>query len=309
MKRREKYIVPLLGISIAVNIFLILFIMIKKKSLAQKPPAQTAIKTNAARDTLFDEINPEKGYEINAVFGNLGPQMQKIGVIDYGKFKKAYERSGQRLAPEFDNILNKTVDKKIRITRDNSYFLLNFFWALGLANKSTILDVGDMVRYGGAKDLGNFASTGGWTLAKDDPMKYYSKARLITLAKNQEDMVSRVASQVYRPCCNNSTAFPDCNHGMALLGVFELMAAGGATEDQLYEAGKYFNSFWFPGNYYDLALYFKNKEGTSFKNISGQVLLSKEYSSASGWQSAKQWLTQKGLIQEPPKQSGGGCGV
>ena len=86
------------------------------------------------------------------------------------------------------------------------------------------------------------------------------------------------------------------------------MAANGAIESQMYEAGKYFSAFWFPGNYYDIALYFYNKEGKSFKDIDAKTLLSKDYSSASGWQSVKQWLVGKGLIQQPPRQ-GGGCGV
>lgn len=197
---------------------------------------------------------------------------------------------------------------KIKITRDNSYFLLNFFWAVGLANKSIILDEGDMMKYGGKQGAGNFASTGGWTLSKGDAMNYYSRSALITLTKEQEDRVNLVASNIFRPCCNNSTVFPDCNHGMALLGVLQLMASNDATESQMYEAGKYFNAFWFPGNYYDIALYFKNKEGKSFKDIDAQTLLSKDYSSASGWQSVKQWLVEKGLVQQPPKQ-GGGCGI
>ena len=121
-------------------------------------------------------------------------------------------------------------------------------------------------------------------------------------------MVARVASQVYRPCCNNSTAFPDCNHGMALLGVFQLMAVSGATENQLYEAGKYFNAFWFPGTYYDLAQYFKTKEGLNFSEIDSKLILSADYSSATGSQNIKKWLSEQGLVEEPPK-SGGGCGV
>lgn len=190
--------------------------------------------------------------------------------------------------------------KKIKINQENSYFLLNFFWAVGLANQSKILDEGEMTKYG---QVGNFASTGGWTLGKSDPMNYYSKAKLITLTAEQEKLVDNVSSNIYRPCCNNSTAFPDCNHGMALLGVLELMAANGANENQMYDAAKYFNAFWFPGNYYDIAMYFKNKDGKSFKDIPGQLLLSRDYSSASGWQTVKKWLADKGLVQPPPKQS------
>jgi hypothetical protein len=258
-------------------------------------------------DNLFNQINPEAGYEINASFGDLGPKMLALGMIDLDKFKTTYEKSGQPLTAEQLEILTKGADKKVKITRENSYFLLNFFWAAGLGNKSKILTEGEMVRYG-EDQVGNFASTGGWSLAQGDPMQFYAKGDLISLTSAQEKLVEKVALGIYRPCCNNSTAFPDCNHGMALLAVLQLMASSGATENQMFEAAKYFNAYWFPGNYYDLALYFKNKEGKSFKEVPGQIILGKDYSSASGWQSVKKWLADRGLIQQPPKQ-GGGCGV
>jgi len=259
------------------------------------------------RVNLFDEINPEKGYEINASYGDLGPKMIAAGVIDLEKFKQVYQQNGQPLTQEQEDILTKGSTKKIKITRENSYFLLNFFWAAGLANKSKILTEGEIVKYG-QDQIGNFASTGGWSLAKTQPMDYYAKFELIPLTGKQEELVEKVASNIYRPCCNNSTAFPDCNHGMALLAVLQLMAANGATENQMYEAAKFFNAFWFPGNYYDLALYFKNKEGKNFSQVSPQLILGKDYSSVSGWQRVKQWLADNGLIETPPRQ-GGGCGV
>lgn len=268
---------------------------------------ETVSNQKGLTDNLFDEINPQIGYEINVVYEDLGPKMLALGVIDLDKFKQTYEKSGQPLTAEQLEILTKNTDKKVKITRDNSYFLLNFFWAAGLGNKTKILTEGDMVKYG--KDqVGNFASTGGWSLAKADPMQFYARGSLIPLTSAQETLVEKVASGIYRPCCNNSTAFPDCNHGMALLAVLELMASNGATENQMFEAAKYFNAFWFPGNYYDLALYFKNKEGKIFAQVPGQIILGKDYSSASGWSQVKKWLADRGLIQPPPKQ-GGGCGV
>lgn len=304
----SKINLPLiLVISLGLNVFF----LVKIVSNRQKNTGVTANVTKAAtatQDRIFEEINPAKGYEINATYGQLGPNMLTSGVIDYDKFKTTYEKSGTPFPREFQDILKTGLDKKIRITASNSYFLLNFFWAVGLANKSRVLDEGDIIKYGGIKEAGSFASTGGWTLSKTTAMDYFSKSSLIPLTNDQEDLVRKVASRVFRPCCDNSTAFPDCNHGMALLGVFELMAANGATEGEMYEAGKYINAFWFPGNYYDLALYFNNKEGRSFKDMPGDVVLSKDYSSASGYQSIKAWLSEKGLIKAPPKQ-GGGCGV
>ncbi len=280
-----------------------------KQKLGIKSSAKTVVTTTTdqTRDTIFDEINPEAGYEINASYGDLGPRMLEMGVIDFAKFKETYEKGGQPLTAEQVDILTKSSNKKVKITRDNSYFLLNFFWAAGLANKSKALTEGDIQKYGEGQ-VGNFASTGGWTLAKGNPMDYYAKETLIQMTSEQEQLSEKVASNVYRPCCGNSTAFPDCNHGMALLAILQLMAANGATENQMYEGAKYFNAFFFPGNYYDLALYFKNKEGKSFKEVDNRILLSNEFSSGSGWQNAKKWLADKGIIKEPPKQ-GGGCGV
>lgn len=270
----------------------------------------TGTKQSQVSVAIFAQINPQEGYEINIDYNDIGPQMLEMGVIDLNKFKETYDKSGQPLTQEQLDILTKGSNKKIRITPENSYFLLNFFWAFGLANKSRILDEGDMMKYGGLSGAGNFASTGGWSsLTKSgDAMQYYSKRAIVPLTKDQEDMVNNVASQVYRPCCGNSTAFPDCNHGMALLGIFELMAAQGATESQMFQAAKYINSFWFPGTAFDTALYFKNKEGKEFKDIDPKIYLSKDIYSAFGAQSVKKWLIDKGIQEKPPAQ-GGGCGV
>lgn len=256
---------------------------------------------------IFAQINPPQGYEMKTKYNDIGPVMLEMGVIDLDKFKQTYEKSGQPLTKEQLDILTKGSSKKIKITPDNSYFLLNFFWAFGLANQTKILTEGDMIKYGEGQ-TGNFASTGGWTLAKGDSMQYYSKRAIVPLTKEQEDLVNKVASGVYRPCCGNSTAFPDCNHGMALLGVFELMAAQGATESEMFQAGKYINSFWFPGTAFDTALYFKNKDGKEFKDIDPKVYLSKDVFSAFGAQTVKKWLIDKGIQEKPPAQ-GGGCGV
>lgn len=310
----KNKLLPILLVSVVANTIFAAVLLAPKvaqwKANGFKPVSKTNTTqvTTASKDNLFDEVNPVAGFTINASYGQLGPKMIAMGVIDSDKFKSAYKKSNQPLTPDQEQILINGSDEKIMITRENSYFLLNYFWAVGLANKSKILDEGEMIKYGGKEGAGNFASTGGWSLAKGNAMNYYSKSALIPLTKKQETLVDLVASNIYRPCCNNSTAFPDCNHGMALLGVLQLMASNGATEKEMYEAAKYMNAFWFPGNYYDLALYFQNIEGKSFKDIDAKILLSKDYSSASGWHSAKQWLADKGLIQQPPKQ-GGGCGV
>ncbi len=258
------------------------------------------------RGAFFEEINPSKGYGIGVKFGNLGPKMLEIGVIDFDKFKDVY-KDNNPLTDEQIKILKDGSSEEIKITTENSHFLLNFFWALGLANKTRILEEGDMVTYSDGQ-AGNFASTGGWSLGKEDSMNYYSNNSIIPMTQAQEDLVLKVSSNIYRPCCDNPTSFPDCNHGMALLGVLELMASQGASEKEMYKAAKYINAFWFPSTYYDLAKYFEAKQGKKFSEIDGKVILGKDYSSATGYMNTKKWMTEKGLVDEPAS-GGGSCGV
>lgn len=272
--------------------------------------ANTALSnpsSNIDSSTLFVQVNPEKGFTINARFADLGPKLLSSGAIDLEKFKQTYERAGVPLTSKQLKILTEGSDEKITINKDSAYFLINFLWALGLANKNPILDEGQMTKYGEGQ-IGSFASTGGWTIGEKPSTDIYSKARIVKLNTEQQAIVERAANGTYRPCCGNSTAFPDCNHGMAMLGLFELMASQGATIDELFEAGKYFNAFWFPQQYLDLATYFKVKEGKDFKEIDPRLIVSEEFSSGGGWSNTKKWLANNNLIEKAPS-GGGGCGV
>ena len=159
-------------------------------------------------------------------WGNMGMKMVEAGVIDKYKF------------PNFYN------EKNLLINSENSHMVLNTLWALGLGNKNPILENGPMVdpRYGGAE---NFASTGGWTLAKGNAMDHYSIHEFIKLTPEEQALVEAVAKHIFRPCCKNSTYFPDCNHGMAMLGLLELMASQGASEQEMYKIAGEVNGYWF----------------------------------------------------------------
>ena len=52
---------------------------------------------------------------------------------------------------------------------------------------------------------------------------YYNKYEIIKLTPEQQETCT-VADGSYRPCCGNSTSFPDCNHGAAL-SIIELGVA------------------------------------------------------------------------------------
>ena len=275
--------------------------------------AQTVASVSSAKTSqinasdILESINPVNGFTTNVSYGNLGPQLLASGAIDFNKMKALYEQAGQPLTPEQVKILTEGSGEKIKITPENSYFLLNFFWALGLANKNVILDEGAMTKYG-ADQIGNFASTGGWTLGTKPAMEIYSRSEIIKLSPGQQLILEDFADNSYRPCCSNPVSFPDCNHGMAALALGELMASQGASSDQIFEAYKYFNSFWFPQTYLDVATYFKAAEGKNWNEVDNRVVAGKDFSTPQGWQRVRQWLTTNGLLEEAPS-GGGGCGV
>lgn len=245
-------------------------------------------------------VLPTEGVALPVKWGDLGDKMIKAGVIDADKFEGVYKNRGG-LNEETQRLLYGTNNGNLTITKENSGIVLNLLWALGLGNKNAILEKGPMSdkKYGGA---GQFASTGGWTLAKGNTMTHYSKHSFFTLTPEQQQLVEKISWGVYRPCCGNPTYFPDCNHGMAMLGLLELMASQGANEQEMYQTALTVNSYWFPETYINLAKYFET-QGTSWKNVNPQEVLGADYSSASGYQN----ILSK--IKPIERKSDGGCGV
>ncbi len=250
--------------------------------------------------SLTKAVLPAEGVVLPITWGDLGKRMIADGVIDEQKFRALFEGG---LTNTEEQMLAGNMDQQIVMNEQNSRYLLDLLWAFGLSNKNEILDKGEMTdkQYGGAA---NFASTGGWSLARGTAMDHYSKYTYVTLTPEQQALVDSVSRGIYRPCCGNSTHFPDCNHGMAMLGLLELLAANGASEQQMYDVALKVNSFWFPQTYIDLATYFK-EQGKDWNQVDAKTVLGADYSSAQGYQQTR------GKIQSLPKpqQGGGGCGA
>ena len=129
---------------------------------------------------------------------------------------------------------------------------------------------------------------------------------LIPLTVKQQKMVEEVAAAVYRPCCNNSTLFSDCNHGMAMLSLLELMASQGVTIDQMFEAAKYVNAFWFPEQTLDVAIYLQTNYWVDFAHAAPRQVVRRELPSASGFKMVHQSLVRSGEVKQAQSQ-GVGC--
>ncbi|NIM95577.1 MAG: hypothetical protein GTO18_17910 [Anaerolineales bacterium] len=256
---------------------------------------------------LIEQVLPPDGYDLGVNYSEIGPQLLESGAIDLDRFIERYEQGGAPLSDFQVKILTEKVNEPIIINQDNAHFLLNFFWALGLTNKNPILDDGPMMAYSEG-EIGRFASTGGWSLGQKDPTELYSSTAIIQLSPEQQELVEEVAAVVYRPCCNNPTIFPDCNHGMAMLGMLELLAANGLGADQLMDAAKYFNAFWFPQQSIEVATYFQTTQGLSFSEVDPELVVGPQIFSGSGFQALHAWLGENGLLAQAPNQ-GGSCGV
>lgn len=254
-----------------------------------------------AGESAFERKPPEGRSEVSfrIPLGRQGlfSDLVKTGALDRDAFQSLYKSRGgfsdaeQTLIAEFDR-------GEISITEKNSGLLLNVLWAFGLANTNPILEEGPMrdARYGGA---GNFASTGGWGLAKGNAMDHYGKHPLVVLTGDQQLLVERASKNIFRPCCGNPAHFPDCNHGMAMLGALQILAAQGANEETLYRAALKLNAMWFPEQYANIERYAAARSMT----LDAKRILGAEFSSASGYQRLLAELPSNG------RQATGGCGL
>lgn len=266
-----------------------------------RTPKQTGSVAESALSSDFEnKVLPSSGAVLPVRWGDLGIKLVGTGVIDRSKLEELYAARGG-LDREVKTLLENVYDDQMVMTADNAGFLLNLFWALGLGTKNDILEKGPMAdsQYGGAE---NFASTGGWTLARGDAMDHYSRHPFIVLTPEEQQLVERVSKNIYRPCCNNSTYFPDCNHGMAMLGLLELMASQGVSEEKMYKVALQVNSYWFPDTYLTIAKFLESK-GTSWEKANPKEILGYQYSSFSGYQRILSRITA------PERKSGGSCGV
>ena len=257
---------------------------------------------------LMDQVNPADGYMIPAKFGDLGPKMVAAGVFDAADFEQLYQQTGQPLNDQQLSVLKEGAGNVPVVFHEKSaYFLLNFFWAVGLSNQNPVLDSGPIQQYG-QDEVESFASTAGWTMAKKPIKEIYSSLPLISLTEQQQKDLEEAAQTVYRPCCDNPTLFPDCNHGMAMLGLMELMASQGATVDQMLLAAKAANAYWYPTQTVEQAIFFKNAASQDYADIDARQLLGRSYSSGSGFQDVHQYLVQSKLLPQA-LESSNSCGV
>lgn len=294
-------VIILLFNSVMATGFIEYYIMKKNFNTQISALAKTTKNPEELVQILKQKVLPQKGYVLSVKWNDIGKQLLESGAIDKTKYEELFVQDPVA-KKEMAHLMNASNDF-MAINEGNSRFMVNTLWALGLVNKNKILDEGSIKTYGKG-DVMSFASTGGWNLGTKPTSELYSSAEIIKLTSQQQELVKQIALNVYRPCCGNSTEFPDCNHGMAALGYIELAVAQGVSEKQIYKDLLELNSFWFPQQYVELAVYF-DKQKTDWNKVDPKLIVSAQYSSAQGSQQVQQSIQNvQGLnVQQ------GGCGA
>ena len=267
----------------------------------------SAVGSAAPITSVPEPLALHADHRLPIAYGRIGPHLTNAGVLDYDAFVSVFDQEGALLSEAQRTLLREGSDARVVIDMANARFLLNLFWAVGLANNNPILRKGKMVTNGDGR-IETYASTGGWTLNAQPIHAIYSASTLTTLTGPQQVRLEEAAAAIYRPCCNNATDFPDCNHGMAMLGILELMAAQDASVETMLETAKYVNRFWFPEQTRELALYYQAQGAEGFDAIPARDAVSVERFSASGFDAIHAWLAANGK-GEAPGQGGSNCSV
>jgi len=248
---------------------------------------------------LPSQVLPEEGFTLPISWANYGPELINLGVIDKNKFESALQ-----MTDEEKDIINNGGDIPININAKNSQFVVDLLWALGLAQESIVYKEGPMGKE--YKDTaGNFASTGGWNLAKRDAVNYLGKFNLIDLSTDEQIRVGEISKNIYRPCCGNNTWFPDCNHGMAALAAIELMVKENLSDEEIYKNVLKLNSFWFSESTLASATYFA-RQGIVWDEVDAKEILGEKFSSAKG---ASDVAKKVGPLPYYNENAGGSCGA
>lgn len=294
-------VVILLVNSIMATGFIEYYILKKNFNAQISALAKTTKNPEELVQILKQKVLPQKGFVLSVKWNDVGKQLLESGIIDKTKYDQLFAQD-PTAKKEMKYLMGSSKDHMV-INESNSRFMVNTLWALGLVNKSKILEEGPMKTYGKGEVM-RFASTGGWNLGSKPTSELYSSSGIIKLTAEQQELVRKIAQNVYRPCCGNSTEFPDCNHGMAALGYVELAVAQGIGEKQIYRDLLALNSFWFPQQYVELAVYF-NKQNTDWSKVDPKLALSSQYSSSAGSRQVQQ------SIQSVPglNVQQGGCGA
>jgi hypothetical protein len=259
--------------------------------------------SSASLASAEKRVLPAQGYTLPVKWGTAPKMLVGSGALSVSSLSQILQQSGQQLTPDELSILNGTSTENITINSTDAPFVLYLLWSIGINDNDTIISDGPIMHFGGNPD--NLASTGGYA-----PLGRLSLGQLdlMSLTPQQQATADYVAENTYRPCCNNPTMFPDCNHGAAALGLIELMTSQGDNQSTIFDGVRDFDAMAFPNQYVTIAEYLTLK-GSSWNETSAETLLSSNFSSASGFSQIQSYVSAHQSNGQQGSSGGSSCGA
>ena len=264
-------------------------------SVGSRRGARAEVSADVVRGVM-EQVVPASGVRLRFAFGESIQRLITAGALDPAKYMALY-RTPNSIPEWVQQLFAGPSSAPIMFDSKAAPYLLNLLWPLGLASRLAINQTSPI----NTLRLPSFASTGGWTLGREqDGYVYFNRVESLRLTDRQEAQVRNAVTTTFRPCCDNSTFFQDCNHGSALFGLLALAASQGATTDELYRLALTANGYWFPDRYVLTAIYFMRFRAQGWSELAPSMLLGAAFSSLSGWEQNVGQPLQAARISLPP---------
>jgi hypothetical protein len=158
---------------------------------------------------VFEQVTPAAGIDTGVTFGDAVPRLIAAGALDPDKLRA----SGGGLPGWVVRVLDGSSTEPIIFSRDRAPYLVNLLWPIGLSNQVVFNRQSPI----NTEHLAGFASTGGWTLGRaPNGSVYFNTIDAVSLTARQAFLALAIATNTFRPCCDNSTFFQDCNVSVVL---------------------------------------------------------------------------------------------
>src|SRR3989344_8073229 len=90
---------------------------------------------------LKQQVLPQKGHLLSVTWEDVGKKLVQSGAIDKAKYLELF--SEDEVSKNHIKYLENSSNDYMRIDEQNSRFMENTLWRLGLVNKNSILELGD----------------------------------------------------------------------------------------------------------------------------------------------------------------------
>ena len=108
------------------------YLVSQKLKTTTEQPAENQVSQDVVK-TVAQKVIPPSGYKTSLSWGDIGKKLVEVGAIDLAKYEQSFNANTNG-KQEMD-IFSGNESRPIEINENNSHFVVNTLWALGLVNK------------------------------------------------------------------------------------------------------------------------------------------------------------------------------